>query len=117
METTVGYVTSADGFPVASVPQIDVAELRAQKLAVLDVRRRGEYADGHVPGAQSIPLDELPHRVREVEAAHHTPLALVCASGYRSSIAGSLLMREGFTNVRNVTGGTSAWVRAGFDVE
>ena len=110
-------MTSADGFPVATVPQIDVAELRAQKLAVLDVRRRGEYADGHVPGAQSVPLDELPHRVREVEAAHHTPLAVVCGSGYRSSIAGSLLMREGFTNVRNVTGGTSAWIRAGFDVE
>ena len=117
METTVGYVTSADGLPVATVPQIDVRELRAQKLAVLDVRRRGEYTDGHVPGAQSIPLDELPHRVREVDAAHHTPLAVVCASGYRSSIAGSLLIREGFTNVRNVTGGTSAWVRAGFDVE
>src|SRR5438132_1976543 len=117
METAIGYVTSADGFPVATVPQIDVAELRTQKLAVLDVRRRGEYADGHVPGAQSVPLDELPHRVREVEAAHHTPLAVVCGSGYRSSIAGSLLMREGFTNVRNVTGGTSAWIRAGFDVE
>jgi hydroxyacylglutathione hydrolase len=117
METTIGYVTSADGFPVATVPQIDVRELRAQKLVVLDVRRRGEYADGHVPGAQSIPLDELLHRVREVEAAHHTPLAVVCGSGYRSSIAGSLLMREGFTNIRNVTGGTSAWVGAGFDVE
>ena len=117
LETTIGYVTSADGLPVATVPQIDVRELRAQKLAVLDVRRRGEYTDGHVPGAQSIPLDELPHRVREIEAAHHTPLAVVCASGYRSSIAGSLLIREGFTNVRNVTGGTSAWVRAGFEVE
>jgi hydroxyacylglutathione hydrolase len=42
---------------------------------------------------------------------------VVCGSGYRSSIAGSLLMREGFTNVRNVIGGTSAWVQAGFDVE
>src|SRR5207253_10052600 len=59
METAIGYVTSSEGFPGAALPQIDVTELRAEKFAVLDVRRHAEYADGHVPAARSIPLDEL----------------------------------------------------------
>jgi hydroxyacylglutathione hydrolase len=94
-----------------------VTELRAQRLAVLDVRQHGEYADGHVPAARSIPLDELPRRVSEVRSDRRAPLAIICGSGYRSSIAASLLMREGFSNLRNVSGGTSAWLRAGFGVE
>src|SRR5438552_8223287 len=117
METAIGYVTSSEGFPGAALPQIDVTELRAQRLAVLDVRRHAEYADGHVPAARSIPLDELSRRVSEVGSDRLAPLAIICGSGYRSSIAASLLMREGFSNLRNVSGGTSAWVRAGFGVE
>ena len=117
METAIGYVTSSEGLPGAALPQIDVTELRAQRLAVLDVRRHAEYADGHVPAARSIPLDELSRRVSEVGSDRLAPLAIICGSGYRSSIAASLLMREGFSNLRNVSGGTSAWVRAGFGVE
>jgi hydroxyacylglutathione hydrolase len=70
---------------------------------------------GHVPGAQHIPLDELSRRIGEVERGG--PLAVICASGYRSSIASSMLMREGFADVMNVTGGTGGWVRAGYGVE
>jgi hydroxyacylglutathione hydrolase len=70
---------------------------------------------GHVPGAKHIPLDSLPQRTDEVE--RRGPLAVICASGYRSSIAASILMREGFTDVMNVTGGTSGWTRAGYPVE
>ena len=73
------------------------------------------HAMGHIPGAQHIPLDELPRRTGEVK--RERPLAVVCASGYRSSIAASLLQREGFAGVMNVVGGTSAWVRAGYGVE
>jgi rhodanese-related sulfurtransferase len=112
IESATGYVTEAAGH--ASIPQISVAELRDRKLRVLDVRRKAEYANGHVPGAQHIPLDELPRRISEVERGG--PLAVICASGYRSSIASSMLMREGFADVMNVTGGTGGWVRAGFAV-
>jgi len=39
-----------------------------------------------------------------------TPVAVVCAGGYRSSMGASLLARNGFTDVSNVIGGTSAWI-------
>jgi rhodanese-related sulfurtransferase len=41
---------------------------------------------------------------------------VVCASGYRSSIAGSLLLNRGFKNVANVIGGMNAWTRRNFPV-
>jgi rhodanese-related sulfurtransferase len=42
---------------------------------------------------------------------------VICAGGYRSSAATSLLRRGGFTDVSNVVGGTSAWIAAGYEVE
>src|SRR5207244_8297205 len=115
IESAVGFVTSPEGLDRAALRQIKPAELHDERYRVLDVRRRAEYSMGHVPGAQHIPLDELPHRIDEVK--RNGPLAVICASGYRSSIASSLLMREGHASVMNVTGGTGGWVRAGYSVE
>jgi hydroxyacylglutathione hydrolase len=41
---------------------------------------------------------------------------IICGSGYRSSIAGSLLMNRGFANVVNVVGGMNAWTRRNFPI-
>ena len=41
------------------------------------------------------------------------PLAVVCQSGYRSTVVASVLARAGVTNVVHVTGGMGAWQQAG----
>src|SRR5438132_2847625 len=112
IESAVRFVTTTEGLDRSSRPQIKPSDVHDRGYRVLDVRRPPEFAMGHIPGAQHIPLDELPHRIGEVKG--NGPLAVVCASGYRSSIASSLLQREGFVDVMNVVGGTSAWVRAGY---
>ncbi|MEA2164248.1 MAG: hydroxyacylglutathione hydrolase [Thermoanaerobaculia bacterium] len=109
IENVAGYITASDDFPIVSIPQLTIERVRSEAPAVLDVRRRTEYAEGHIPGAQNIPLDELPERLAEVD--RENPLAVICAGGYRSSIASSLLARNGFTNVINVEGGTEEWER------
>ena len=83
-------------------------------MNVLDVRRPMEFAAGHVPGARNIPLSDLPRHIGEIGDA---PLAVICAGGYRSSAAASLLARHGVANLRNVAGGTDAWIRGGLAVE
>ena len=108
------------GRPLATIPQISVAELRARRasvasLQVVDVRRPGEYAAGHVPGARHVPLDRLGAEASRLDPAR--PTALICAGGYRSSAGTSLLAPLGFHDLVNVTGGTSAWVAAGYEVE
>jgi hydroxyacylglutathione hydrolase len=112
----------AAGLPVATLPQWPIDELRARlledaaELQVLDVRRPPEHAGGHVPGAVNIPLDRLPGESEAIDRSR--PIAVVCASGYRSSAACSLLRRQGFSGpLYNVVGGTSAWVAAGFPTE
>ena len=107
IENVAGAVTSLDRFATVSLPQRTTRDLDG--IAVLDVRRAAEFREGHVTGAQNIPLDELAQRLDEVD--RNEPLAVICAGGYRSSIACSLLQRAGFTNVINVQGGTEEWMR------
>jgi hydroxyacylglutathione hydrolase len=62
-------------------------------VVVLDVRRHDEWRDGHLDGAIHIPLDELEDRIDEVP--RHVPVWVHCESGFRASIAASLLDRDG----------------------
>jgi len=108
------------GLPLVARPQITVDELAARRrevadLQVVDVRRKGEYAAGHVPGARHLPLDRLERDVAQLDPSR--PTAAICAGGYRSSAATSLLERHSFADLVNVIGGTSAWLAAGHQVE
>lgn len=118
LENVIGWIAFDEWpFETRALAQITPAELRddRQRIHVVDVRGAGEFASGHVPGAQSVPLNELPKRIDEIEES--VPLAVICAGGYRSSIAASLLERAGREALVNVIGGTGAWVRDGFAVE
>jgi rhodanese-related sulfurtransferase len=121
VDTVVGFLDGGVGAwaqagrPVATLKQIAVADLAAALPAtVLDVRRPGEFAAGHLPGAHSVPLDQIADAA--VAPPPIGPLYVVCASGYRSSAAASILAARGL-DVVNVVGGTNAWVAAGFPVE
>src|SRR6266446_3985075 len=107
----------AAGFPLAEVGQMSVHELnkRARDLQIVDVRSPREWKNGHVPGAHHIFLPELRKRVGELDRAK--PTAVYCGSGYRASIAASILKEEGFDNLWNVPGSWEAWKKAGFAVE
>ena len=86
-------------------------------LQVVDVRRPPEYASGHVPGAIPKPLIDLPGHVEKLNLDASKSTAVICAGGYRSSAATSILQQHGFSNLLNVTGGTGAWIKAGYPVE
>jgi hydroxyacylglutathione hydrolase len=107
------------GFEILKSEVITVEDLQLEiesgrKIQVIDVRRPGEHRSGHVPNALNISLSELPNRVGELEQGED--IAIICASGYRSSIAKSIFERAGFSKLTNVLGGTSAWKNAGFNV-
>jgi glyoxylase-like metal-dependent hydrolase (beta-lactamase superfamily II)/rhodanese-related sulfurtransferase len=114
------YAWDAAGLPTASVAQMPADELDARiaegaDLQIVDVRRPAEYAAGHVPGAVNVQLADLDKMAVELDPER--PTAVVCASGYRSSIATSVLERRDFTRLFNVVGGTTGWVNAGYGVE
>lgn len=74
-------------------------------LVVVDVRRETEFADGHVKGAQNIPLNEMTDVATIANFEDNQNLYIHCAGGYRSVIASSLIKRHGVHNLRNVIGG------------
>jgi glyoxylase-like metal-dependent hydrolase (beta-lactamase superfamily II)/rhodanese-related sulfurtransferase len=103
------------GRELAATEQMAPDELRERlregsQLTVLDVRRPPEWREGHIEGALHVPLAELPARAGELP--QDAPLAIICASGYRSSIASSVLERMGIRRVSNVVGGMTAWTAA-----
>ena len=69
--------------------------------AIIDVRTPAEYAQGHLPGAINIPLNEIEARIGSVVANKNTPLMLYCRSGNRSGQAQKILQNKGYTQVEN----------------
>ena len=100
----------AAGFELAHLPQISVRELHeavSHGRTVLDVRSPGEWKVGHIASALHIPLGDLSQRLGDL--SHSKPLDVICGSGYRSSIACSILQKTGFSEIRNTIGGMAAW--------
>ena len=97
--------------------QIDVdalADELAQGAVLIDVRTPQEYAEVHVPGAVLVPMDELSVRLPDLDVDQ--PLYVICRSGHRSAAVCEALEPLGYDAV-NISGGTSAWVRAGLPYE
>ena len=79
----------------------------AAGAVLLDVRTPQEYREGHIPGSQNVPLQQL-DKVEEVTENKDTVLYVYCRSGARSRQVVSLLQAMGYTNVRNI-GGIAAY--------
>jgi len=100
---------------------VDVEELeslRQQENALLiDVRGSDEYHAGHVPGAINIPLAELEDMSEALPSDHSTPVVTLCNRG-NISLNGMLVLKSlGYSNVRSLSGGTTAWIEHGRPVE
>lgn len=100
---------------------VDVHELKealdAGSLVLLDVRSRSEYFAAHVPAAELLPIAELQAgRTPDLAGHEGEEVWIICQSGARSSKAADLLVSQGH-RVVNVTGGTAAWINAGYPVD
>ena len=110
------------GMQISTVPQITVHDLSNRmesdnELEILDVRRVSEYVSGHVPRAIMEPLSNIKEGIARLALDPARHIAVICASGYRSSAATSILQQHGYSNLLNVTGGTNAWINAGYPIE
>lgn len=102
--------------PPAGVAVAEAQAMVQQGALLLDVREVSEFAEGHAPNARLIPLGELGGRLAEIAAYKDKPVAVICRSGRRSAKAVKLLQDAGYTKVSNVSGGITAWQKAGLPV-
>ena len=96
---------------VSHVELISARELRdrlerRERLTLVDVRTPHEWLGGHIDSAINIPVGDLPRRAGELRGPD--AVATICETGYRSSLASSLLVRAGI-HVVNVSDGTAAY--------
>jgi hydroxyacylglutathione hydrolase len=123
LDNIYGYVHDMDSWAnscheLETVNQITVSELSGRlngdNLQVIDVRGYSEYESGKIPGALNIHcgylIDNLDQVSKEKDVVVH------CASGDRSSIAASLLLAKGYSNVINLTGGMTQWLQDGNEI-
>ncbi len=113
-DNVLGYI-KADAFTATEkLPQMSVEKLKADLKnngpLVLDVRTPTEWKSGHIEGAHHVPLATFARQAPELP--NDRPIAVICGSGYRSSVASSLLRARGYTEVANVSGGMSAYAEA-----
>jgi glyoxylase-like metal-dependent hydrolase (beta-lactamase superfamily II)/rhodanese-related sulfurtransferase len=100
------------GKPLEHLPQLTPAGLshvleRYGNHVVLDVRTDSEWEAGHIEGAVHLPLAALVEAGVDIDKQRH--ITTVCASGYRSNIAGSFLKSLGYKQVFSLIGGMTAW--------
>lgn len=107
-------VASAAEGTLATIEEVSVEQaiglVESREVAVLDVRRATEFAEGHLPGATNIAHTRLAGRLDEVPKG--ATLLVNCRSGFRSARSAAFLRREGLA-VINLRGGMLAWEKSG----
>jgi sulfur-carrier protein adenylyltransferase/sulfurtransferase len=105
----------------AEIEEIDASaareRLEADDVAVVDVRERDEWEEGHIPGAVHVPRGSLESRIENVAPDRSCPVVVYCASGARSAFAAKTLAELGYEDVASLAGGFTDWKRNGFPFE
>ena len=103
-----------------SIAQMSIHTLKAHieagdRLQILDVRSDEEWAEGAIPTARHIYVPDIVDQAERLERSE--PIVTYCGSGYRASMAASILARQGFERIYNVPGSITAWEDAGYPLE
>jgi len=120
LDNVMGFVPSTDVYQGAleKVKMIDFEEFKAKvgtnETQIVDLRGVAEYNDGHMRGAENIFVGTLLQNKDKI--SKDKQVIIHCQGGDRSSIAYSLLSKEGFSNVINYSPGMNEWVAKGNEV-
>ena len=99
---------------IVSLEEIRRRQEERVPMILLDVREKDEYRTVRANGAVLMPMSEFQDRAAELPKDR--PIYVICASGNRSAAVTGFLLRSGWTDVTNVTGGTGEWERRGLPV-
>lgn len=101
------------GMPTDHIIQLSPQEYKrlsesGSGMVLVDARSANEFKMVSIPGALSIPAPDV--RRRYAELPRDKSIALICATGMRSSLAASILQRNGFKDLMNVAGGMTGYL-------
>lgn len=117
LDNVYGYVSDVNNLGIqlhtADVITIDEFKqyLNRGNVEIVDVRNVTEYKAGHVEGAINAFVGTLPDNLDKI--SKDKQVVIHCQAGDRSSVAYSILARNGFKNVKNYSGGMKEWMAKG----
>ena len=114
MDNIYGYITnpSEQNLALQNVKTIDIDTFKSylgnKNVQKIDVRTENEYKSGHISGVENIALNTLEKNLDKINK--NEPVVIHCQSGARAAIAYSILVKNGFENILNYSGGINDWV-------
>lgn len=114
LDNVYGYISDVNemDLQLASSELIDINQLKSylgkENVQLIDVRGQSEYKAGHIQGAEHIFVGTLQDNLERI--SRENQIVIYCQAGDRSAIAASLLSRNGYTNIKNYTGGMQDWL-------
>ena len=123
LDNVTGYLEGGMlSWNMAGKPTEHIAQLNPQELnqligsnsgiVLVDARSPQEFEKMNIPGALNIPAPDM--RMRYSELPRDKSIVVICSAGIRSSLAASILQRNGFNDVKSVAGGMTGYAAAGF---
>jgi rhodanese-related sulfurtransferase len=109
-ETSSVTTCASNPIPMESITTAELRQILNNnfKGLLIDVREPAEYHIAHIQGSKLIPLGQLPDEIADLPKDQQ--ILVHCKAGGRSTKAVKLLLENGFTHVKNVTGGMDAWL-------
>ena len=102
---------------LAASPAEATMLINREDAVVLDVRETNEFQTGHIVNSVHIPQGFLKDRLNELDKHKTKPIVVACRSGHRSGQACSLLKKNGYENIYNLSGGVMAWESANLPLQ
>jgi len=104
--------------PELALPNVTLEQARAEheagRVLMIDIREPKEHATGVAQGVRLMPMSQVAQRVSEIPKQADQPVLLICNTQNRSRAVTQALQEQGFTNIRYVQGGMSAWAQRGW---
>ena len=100
--------SKGEGYKRISMDEAKTLMEKEEGYILLDVRTKGEYESGYIPGAINIPLSDIDEKIISFLPDKSQMILVYCRSGNRSSEASDKLSKLGYTNILEI-GGINAW--------
>ena len=116
LDNVKGFISSTDSYngDLEKVNFVSIEETIAMKdkgTLVVDLRGASEYKEGHIEGAINVYFGTIEDNLDKIPK--DKPVVVHCQSGHRASIGYSALVKNGYTNILNFSGGMNEWLKKG----
>lgn len=105
-------VFASDTLQISQQELLSALDKGSENMMILDVRSREEYNEGHISGAVNVSYDNIEAELGQLTKHQKNRVVVYCRSGRRAGIAEQVLVKNGFTDLRHLTGDMNGWQAA-----